>query len=220
VVKMLSTSIALAPTCSLPQSSIDSGKKIGATNLQQKQALNHFLGSIEVKAFRIAQLAVGHREDALEIVQDAMLKLVQRYADRPQDEWQPLFFRILNNRITDHYRKTAVSRKFRSLIGIYDEDNARIDNDVEVAAAPKQLQPLEQAELAQDFTAVEKALKQLSLRQRQAFLLRAWQGLSVEETAFAMKCSEGSVKTHYSRAISTLKSLLGAVKDEDSEVTS
>ncbi|MEQ8485152.1 MAG: RNA polymerase sigma factor [Pseudomonadales bacterium] len=167
--------------------------------------MNAFLASVEKRAFHLARFAVGHSDDALDIVQDAMLALVRRYGDRPRDEWRPLFFRILQSRIGDHHRRSSVRRRwFGWLGGGPDEDGDGFDQVPDPAA----IDPA--ASLDQDGAAdaVGTAVSSLPLRQQQAFLLRTLEGLSVAETAAAMGCSQGSVKTHYSRAVQTLRQSL------------
>ena len=172
--------------------------------------MNRFLMDVENRAFRMAELAVGNRDDAMDIVQDTMLTLARKYAKRPTDEWRPLFFRILQNRITDCYRRRASSNRLFSFFSSFRNDEGET---VDVAA----LQPTRASDEPEQRTVidgasdeVERALAALPERQRQAFLLRSWEGMSVAETANAMKCSEGSVKTHYSRAVGRLREALGA----------
>ena len=196
---------AILPSCASSASHLDCEKRVEGSILQHRHELDDFLATIERKAFRIAELATRNRDDALEIVQDTMLKLVQKYASRPQDEWAPLFYRILNNRITDFYRRGAVKNRIIGWLGIFDADKGEYSNDMDLAEGQAVLKPDQQFETQNDCSRVSEALEELSPRQRQAFLLRAWQGLSVKETAFAMECSQGSVKTHYSRAIQALK---------------
>lgn len=173
--------------------------------------LDRFLTEVERRAFRIAEYATRNRDEALDIVQDAMLKLVQRYANRMPEDWPPLFYRILNNRINDWHRRNKVQRGWLSRWNDWRHDDAEEDVDSEPEfAAPAHENPLEQ--LAQDVAMDElaAALKDLPLRQQQAFLLRIWEGLDVAQTAYAMDCSEGSVKTHLARATARLRARLEA----------
>jgi len=153
----------------------------------------------------MARMSTGSPDDALDIVQDTMLHFVRLYAGRPEAEWNVLFYKILQSRTTDWYRRTAVRRRFHDWFG-----NSRDDEDAEsdaMARLPDKTSP-DPAEgvMRGEFTgALQKALRQLPLRQRQAFMLRAWEGFDVAQTASAMGCSEGSVKTHYSRAVHTLQ---------------
>ena len=172
------------------------------------RALNQFLAGVELKAFKIAQAALRHEDDALDAVQDAMMQLARAYADRPAEQWKPLFYRILENRIRDMQRRRTVRGRVMAWLPIRGEDD---DEDFDpVAQAPSvEPQPVRRLELAEAMGALEKALEALPPRQRQAFLLRTLEGLDVAETAAAMGCSEGSVKTHYFRAVQTLRAQLG-----------
>jgi len=152
----------------------------------------------------MARIATGNEDDALEIVQDAMLKLAQRYADRNEQEWGPLFHRILQSRIRDWYRRSKVRNRFRVWFGGGEEDDDPLENQPD----PRPDGPLQQLENERFSEDLHKALSALPNRQQQAFLLRAWEGLSVEETAAAMGVSAGSVKTHYSRAVHALREQL------------
>ncbi|HVP33055.1 MAG TPA: RNA polymerase sigma factor [Steroidobacteraceae bacterium] len=172
------------------------------------RALNQFLAGVELKAFKIAQAALRHEDDALDAVQDAMMQLARAYADRPAEQWKPLFYRILENRIRDMQRRRTVRGRVMAWLPIRGEDD---DEDFDpVAQAPSaEPQPVRRLELAEAMGALEQALEALPPRQRQAFLLRTLEGLDVAETAAAMGCSEGSVKTHYFRAVQTLRAQLG-----------
>ncbi len=135
-----------------------------ATSVDGSRALERFLREIERRALRMTEFATGNREEALDLMQDAMFGFVRHYGARAADEWQPLFWRVLNSRINDWRRRQRV----RS-------------------------------------AALEVSLRALPLRQRQAFMLRMWEGLDVAATALAMRCSQGSVKTHLSRALANLR---------------
>ncbi len=157
----------------------------------------------------MAQIATGSREEALDIVQDAMFGLVKRYSEKSEKEWKPLFFRILQSRIRDWYRRNRVRRRWRIwLDGGHKPDGQEGEDPLANLADTKAHNPADQAILADATAALDSALQTLTLRQQQAFLLRAWEGMSVRETAVAMKCSEGSVKSHYSRAVHALRDLL------------
>jgi RNA polymerase sigma-70 factor (ECF subfamily) len=174
----------------------------------RSRALNQFLAGVELKAFKMAQAALRHEDDALDAVQDAMLQLVRAYADRPAEQWKPLFYRILENRIRDMQRRRTVRGRVIAWLPFRgDEDD---DEPDPIAQAPSpEPQPPRRLELDQAVAALEKALGELPGRQRQAFLLRALEGLDVAETAAAMGCSQGSVKTHYFRALQALRAQLG-----------
>jgi RNA polymerase sigma-70 factor (ECF subfamily) len=171
------------------------------------RALETFLAGVERKGFRIAQIALRHEADALDAVQDAMMQLAHRYASRPPQEWKPLFYRILENRIRDMQRRRIVRQRVMTWIPWQGEDEEGGDA---LAQAPDNApQPAAQVESDEMMRALEQALSQLPGRQRQAFLLRNFEGLDVQETAVAMKCSQGSVKTHYFRALQALRAKLG-----------
>ena len=175
------------------------------THALDTQTLDRFLAGIEGRALRIAEFGAGNREDALDIVQDTMLKLVQRYADRPQQEWAPLFHRILQSRIADFHRREAVRRRWRVWIRGGDEERG---DPLENQPAPASAGPERRSDADAMAGTLEQTLTALPLRQQQAFLLRMWEGMSVAETAGAMGCSEGSVKTHLSRAMHRLREQL------------
>lgn len=152
-------------------------------------------------------MATGNPEDAMDILQDAMFKLVQNYADRDAQEWGALFQTILQSRITDHYRRNAVRNRFRVWFGHKDDDDDEPD-PVQMLEDQNGSRPDREFERAASMQKLDEAVRQLPLRQQQAFMLRALEGLDVAETAKVMKCSEGSVKTHYFRALAVLREKL------------
>lgn len=173
--------------------------------LDHEPALDRFLAGVEARAFRIAEIATGSRDEALDLVQDAMLRLATRYADRGEAEWAPLFHTILQSRIRDWYRRTRVRSRLRAW---FRRDAAGEEIDPIEAVPDPAAGPAERVALGRAGERLDAALRALPLRQQQAFLLRAWEGLDVAETARAMGCSEGSVKTHYSRAVHRLRAQL------------
>ena len=177
---------------------------MGVAVLNTTQTLEQFLASIEQRAYRMAVIATGNREDALDIVQDAMTKLVTKYASKEAAEWPPLFHRIMQSTIRDWYRRSKVRNGLRQLFNW--QDNA--EDYIENLPDNREVTPEREVDNQQDIRALDRALQELSLRQQQVFLLRAWEGLDVRQTAEAMGCSEGSVKTHYSRAIQALRDRL------------
>ena len=180
----------------------------GAQTLQRERQLNQFLAEVERRALRIAEIAVRDRDEALDLVQNAMIKLARNYIDRPADEWTPLFYRILQNGIRDWHRRQNVRNKVMVFFG----RNAKQESDYDpVAAAPDPMgrTPDEQLQTQQTMGKLEEAVGELPTRQREAFMLRLFEGLDVANTATAMGCSQGSVKTHYSRAIHSLRETLG-----------
>lgn len=155
----------------------------------------------------MAQLAVRNEADALDIVQDAMLKLASNYAQRPAAEWKPLFFRILENCIYDFHRKETRRKSWFSFLKSANDENEDALNPGDDMPDDDNVPPLviEAEQLNQDLVAVIEALP---LQQQQCFLLRSWEGMSVKETADAMNITEGSVKTHYSRAMQKIQQVL------------
>ena len=174
----------------------------------RSRALNQFLASVELRAFKIAQAGLRHEDDALDAVQDAMLQLARAYADRPAEEWKPLFYRILENRIRDMQRRRTVRGRVIAWLPHRGEDEEDEPDPIAQAPSPD-LPPVARLELDEAMTALDGALEELPDRQRQAFLLRNLEGLDVAQTAQAMGCSEGSVKTHYFRALQALRQKLG-----------
>jgi RNA polymerase sigma-70 factor (ECF subfamily) len=183
-----------------------------STTNAQARALDQFLASIERKAFKIAQLALRHDDDALDAVQDAMLSLVRTYAERPAEEWKPLFYRILDNRILDMQRRRTVRGRVMAFLPSRGPDRGGDGEHEEdpIGQLPgAEPAPLAQLEMEEAIGALEGAIAALPDRQRQCFLLRNFEGLDVAQTAAAMGCSEGSVKTHYFRALQALREALG-----------
>ncbi len=181
--------------------------------LDKSQALNRFLADVEKRAFRMADLATGDREQAMDIVQDAMLSLAKNYSHKNEADWGPLFHRILQSKIRDWYRRSRTrNRVFGWLYPSAALEDTECPDPIQQAADTVSLQPDSNADNEQLMRITLNAIRQLPLRQQQAFLLRAWEGFDVKETAKAMGCSQGSVKTHYSRASRTLKHTLEAYR--------
>jgi len=188
--------------------SCESGDRTGVRTLQRDQELNRFLAEVEKRALRIAEISVRDRDEALDLVQDAMIKLARKYADRSSDEWTPLFYRILQNGVRDWHRRQLV----RNRVMVWFRRPGVEDNDYDVVASapdPKGRTPDEQLQSQEAMQCLEVAIGELPARQREAFMLRTFEGLSVAGTATSMGCSEGSVKTHYSRAVHSLRESLG-----------
>lgn len=173
------------------------------------QEISDFLRQVEKRAFRQTAYAVRDDHVALDIVQDAMLKLADKYAGKPVQEYPMLFQRILQNTMRDYWRRQKVRNLWTTLFSSFgqqeDEDYDPLET-IEVESADSD--PADQLERSQVMTLIEKALTKLPARQREAFVLRYWEELDVAETASVMGCSEGSVKTHCSRAVSALSILL------------
>ncbi len=176
-----------------------------------RQSLNHFFQQAERRAYRIALIATGNHDDALDLVQDAMCKLTERYADKSNDEWHMLFHSILQSKIKDWYRRQNVRNRWN---GFFGKTTAELSQKIEQSEAPQHFHPDEHFRSTEAMTTLDQAVHQLPLRQQQAFLLRLWEGLDTRQTAKVMKCSEGSVKTHYSRSLKALQKKLGDYKNE------
>ncbi len=175
--------------------------------LQREARLNRFFADVEKRALRIAEISIRDRDEALDLVQDAMIKLARNYANRPDAEWTPLFYRILQNRIRDWQRRQTVKNKVMVFFGRGSEE----DDYDPIAAAPDTAgrSPDQELQNEEAMEGLQGALAALPGRQREAFMLRTFEGLNVAGTAVAMGCSEGSVKTHYSRAVHSLRETLG-----------
>jgi len=184
------------------------------TTLASPQQLSSFLESVERRAFKQAIFAVRDEEAALDIVQDAMLKLAEKYGDRPDEEYPMLFQRILQNTIRDYYRRSKVRSMWTTLLSAFTPDDDEDHDPLETLAADEDeagpRTPESKLQQAQTLNLIEDEIKKLPTRQREAFLMRYWEDMDVAETAAAMGCSEGSVKTHCSRATHTLAAALSA----------
>jgi RNA polymerase sigma-70 factor (ECF subfamily) len=171
------------------------------------------LEGVERKAFKQAMFAVRDEEAALDIVQDAMLKLAEKYGHRPASELPLLFHRIMQNAIRDWFRRQKVRSLwitlFSSLGGSREDDEDPLDT-LPASDASAEETPSAQLERSQVIEIIEQELSKLPPRQREAFVMRYWDELDVAETAKAMGCSEGSVKTHCSRAAHALATALKA----------
>ena len=177
-----------------------------ANDAADDETLEAFLAAVQPRAVVMARLALGNEDDALDAVQDAMMAFVRRYGDRPADERRPLFHRILDNRITDVHRTRTRRGKWWWRPSRHDDDLDPVDRaTAEPAVLPG---PDGHAEHDQFSARLQAALAELPERQRQVFLLRAWEQLDVRETAEALGVSAGSIKTHYFRAQARLRQLL------------
>lgn len=178
--------------------------------------LSDFLVNVERRAFKQASFAVRKDEAALDIVQDSMIKLAEKYGDKPAAELPLLFQRILQNTIHDYFRREKTSNSRLSLFSSLgsDQQHAEEFDLLETYEAEEGTQAAESSEdkvsRAQVLAAIDEEIQKLPQRQREAFLMRYWQDMDVAETAEAMGCSEGSVKTHCSRATHTLAQALRA----------
>ncbi|MGB6054418.1 MAG: RNA polymerase sigma factor [Burkholderiaceae bacterium] len=177
--------------------------------------LSAFLEEVERRAFKQALYAVRKEESALDVVQDAMMKLTASYGDRPVAELPLLFQRILQNTIRDYFRREKVRNFWVSLFSGFgrggdDEEEGDLLDTYVPEDAPAAGPGADQVEREQVLALIEAEVQKLPGRQREAFLMRYWQELDIAETAAAMGCSEGSVKTHCSRATHALARALKA----------
>ena len=180
----------------------------GAGVLQRERELNRFLMDVEKRALCIAEISVRDRDEAMDIVQDAMIGLARKYAHREGSEWAPLFYRILQNGVRDWHRRRSVRNRVMTWFGGTSGDEDAAD-PIAIAADPDGRTPEQQLQSREAMQSLERALRLLPPRQREAFMLRTFEGLDVAGTALAMRCTDGSVKTHYSRAIHALREMLG-----------
>jgi len=180
-----------------------------------EQELSDFLQSVEKRAFKRSVYHVRDDEAALDIVQDSMMKLAEHYGDKPASELPMLFQRILSNTTLDWFRRNKTRKALFSNFSDFESSTDDSDFDLlESLALDNSAQQTQSAEDTFASTAkvhdIEEEIQNLPARQREAFLLRYWEDLDVAETAAAMGCSEGSVKTHCSRAIQALHKALTA----------
>lgn len=184
-----------------------------ATDMTNK-SLDAFLASVERDAYRLSLAACRDVDEAVDLVQDAMLILVKKYRNHPETEWAPLFHRILQNRIRDWFRRQSVQHALLKWTGLGDTRE-----QVERIEAPPQSNPALKVDADTTLAVIESAIQQLPYRQQQVFLLRVWKEWSVSETAQAMSISESSVKTHHARALATLRTLLSDTMQPEWDVS-
>jgi RNA polymerase sigma-70 factor (ECF subfamily) len=176
------------------------------------ESLEAFLRDVQGRALSMARLATGSADEALDLVQDAMVAFVRRYRDKPAEQRRPLFYRTLNNRITDWHRQRNRRGRWHRPWGRAASESG--DGPDLVAESPLSQRPDRQLADGEFASALDAALRALPLRQRQVFLLRAWEGLDTAETAAALGIGGGSVKTHYFRALAALR---GALEEFDEQ---
>lgn len=188
-------------------------RNIGIQKLATERELSDFLIQVERRAFKQAAFAVHDDHAALDIVQDVMMRLAEKYGARPVDELPMLFQRILQNAIRDYFRRHKVRALWTTLLSSFSFNKEGDEQDpLETQAVESDSSyfenPSNQLERAQTLAVIEDAVEKLPARQREAFVLRYWEDMDVAETAAAMGCSEGSVKTHCSRAVHALAATL------------
>lgn len=178
--------------------------------MASSQELSDFLRDVERRAYKQTVYAVRDEHAALDIVQDAMLKLAEKYAEKPIEEYPMLFQRILQNTMRDFWRRQKVRNLWTTLLSSFgsNEDGEDRDPLETIDVEDNSENPAEQLQRNQTIAIVEKALEKLPPRQREAFVLRYWEDMDVAETAEVMGCSQGSVKTHCSRAVHALAQTL------------
>ncbi len=172
--------------------------------LERRAELERFLLDVERKALRIASFALGQRDDALDAVQESMFKLTRYYAQRPASEWPPLFFRILHNQIQDFHR----ARHRRPVMAVFRPSGDQAEEEADLLAnlpGAERNQPEVAFERARNLERLSQIIESLPRRQREAFILRLLEGWDIRTTARVMGCSEGSIKTHLSRALHALR---------------
>mgnify|MGYP005696057585 FL=1 len=188
------------------QIDLDTGSSIAEL---EYSTIEEFLKFVEKRAFQMARLSTRSTNDAHDIVQEAMYKLVEKYSNKQPGDWKPLFFKIMSNKVTDYYRRNAIKdRVFARTNFTVEDQNSYAARSIDIALAPKHDEPDASAETNIRTVFLSECIKKLSHRQRQAFMLRTWEGFSTRDTAKAMSCSEGSVKTHHSRAVNRLRNML------------
>ena len=174
------------------------------------EELEDFLAQVERRAYKQAAYATRDDHAAMDIIQDAMMRLAEKYGRRPSSEFPMLFQRILQNAIRDYFRRQKVRNLWTTLLSTFSREDEDGHDPLETLAgeADPADDPAVHAERVEKLEIIERAIQNLPSRQRQAFLLRYWEDLDVAQTAEAMGCSEGSVKTHCSRAAHSLASML------------
>lgn len=181
------------------------------------QSIDAFLHGVSRRARLSAELATRDPDAAQDIVQEAMLTLVAKYGNHDPSSWGPLFHRILHSRLMDHFRRETRKRKWFTKLEPLDDAGEedpwqhipdRVDNN-----------PITLPQRADNMDTVLAAVGELPFRQQQAFLLRAWEGYDTAQTAEAMGCAEGSVKTHYFRALNKIRAKLDGVGTTAEDMT-
>ena len=185
----------------------DTANPFGELHLDNRRALDLFLSRVEKRAYRMALVATGDADEALDVVQETMFKLAHKYAHKSEQEWTLLFYRILQSRIRDWYRRQKVRNRLRTWFvpGSKEDGEDPIESQPANTTSPD-------VEL-QNWLAIERvdrAVREMPQRQQEVIMLRLWEGLDINATAKAMGCTAGSVKTHYSRAIHKLREILAA----------
>jgi len=169
------------------------------------QKLDAFFRDCQKQAYSIAYVSVKNKSDSLDIVQNTMMAFIKYYQTKPEDQWRPLFYKVLQNKINDHFRSK------KRWFNLFSHTNEEIEDPITEINENRRDSPNKNFENNEINIHVSQAISQLPERQRQAVVYRLWQGFSVKETADIMKISQGSIKTHLSRALSNLKGQLGEI---------
>ena len=205
---MSTLTVLMVPDAGSSRAADESAQELAGRN--RRQAMERFLAEVEKRAYQMARLSLRDEDDAMDAVQDAMLKLCRHYADRPEGEWRPLFFRILVNQLQDQRRRRTVRGRMFPWWAKRDAgDDDSLPDVIDLTPDLRQ-EPQRVIEGEQDLRLVAQAIESLPARQQQAFLLRTLEGLDIADTARAMGCSEGSVKTHHFRAVLALRAALAS----------
>lgn len=187
----------------------------GADHIQLRNELDGFFREVQPRAFRMLQFALHNEQLSLDLLQDAMLAFVRRYSQRPAEQRAPLFYRMVQNRLRDHFRRRKVRSRWLSIFSDIGKHNDE-GKPYEPEAIEPRPEAWQQLDTQHKMEYLNLAVGRLSMQQQQVFLLRAWEGLSEAETASAMAISVGSVKTHYSRARMALKTALSTFESTGS----
>lgn len=197
---------------SLPKASLENCPADATVDIQQQLRL--FMQQTSGRALVMMETATGQPDVARDLVQESFIALYQNYAKRPLAEWTPLFFTILNHRLMDWHRQETRKQKRFGWLRLLPNDSDDVDDPLEQIEDTQHINPADFLTRAHTLEEIKQAIAQLPLRQQQAFVLRAWENMDTKTTADIMQCSEGSVKTHYHRAIQTLRGLLSQLDNE------
>ncbi|MCO6412176.1 MAG: sigma-70 family RNA polymerase sigma factor [Thiogranum sp.] len=190
----------------------------------RQTSLNNFLAEVQTRAYHVAYGALWDKEVALDVVQESMMRLVEYYRDKPEQEWPALFRTVLNSKINDERRKRMLAQAKRKLLSLttLGFSEAGLDERMTEAELPSVQRhdggfsdPEADVSDTQLKYRIEQALRTLADRQRQVFLLREQLGLSIRETAETLGCSENSIKQHHFRALQAMRRLLSEVWDHE-----
>lgn len=198
---------------SKPDAQLGAASALALAEREHLRSVDQFLRTHERKALRMAELSTRQHPDALDLVQETMIGFVKNYAAQanktaPVEDWSKLFYTVLDSRLMDWHRRQSVRNRFRAVFGLKPSEQEPSVDPLQSVADEQLIEPDRQTLSAQTGPAINAALAELPERQRQAFLLRIWHGFDVAQTAEIMRCSQGSVKTHLSRALERLRELL------------